>query len=54
MAKSRRRQFCLNKETGLKRTAKTDESGRFNFPQLKPGTVFCQGGSAGLRATAQK
>src|SRR5208282_3529507 len=26
-----------NKETGLKRTAKTDESGRFNFPQLKPG-----------------
>ena len=27
-----------NKETGLKRTAKTDESGRFNFPQLKPGT----------------
>jgi Carboxypeptidase regulatory-like domain len=28
----------LNKETGLKRTARTDESGRFNFPQLKPGT----------------
>src|SRR6202047_99 len=28
----------LNKETGLKRTAKTDEAGRFNFPQLKPGT----------------
>ena len=27
-----------NKETGLKRTAKTDESGRFNFPQLKPDT----------------
>ncbi len=27
-----------NKETGLKRTAKTNESGRFNFPQLKPGT----------------
>jgi hypothetical protein len=26
-----------NKETGLKRSAKTDESGRFNFPQLKPG-----------------
>jgi len=26
-----------NKETGLKRTAKTDASGRFNFPQLKPG-----------------
>ena len=27
-----------NPETGLKRTAKTDDAGRFNFPQLKPGT----------------
>src|ERR1700686_4493781 len=27
-----------NKETGLKRSASTDELGRFNFPQLKPGT----------------
>jgi hypothetical protein len=27
-----------NKETALKRTARTDESGRFNFPQLMPGT----------------
>ena len=27
-----------NRETGLKRSAKTDDSGRFNFPQLKPGT----------------
>jgi hypothetical protein len=26
-----------NKDTALKRSAKTDESGRFNFPQLKPG-----------------
>jgi len=26
-----------NKDTGLKRSAKTDDSGRFNFPQLKPG-----------------
>ncbi len=26
-----------NKETGLKRSAKTDDSGRFDFPQLKPG-----------------
>ena len=26
-----------NKETGLKRSAATDDSGRFNFPQLKPG-----------------
>jgi hypothetical protein len=28
----------MNGETGLKRTANTDGSGRFNFPQLKPGS----------------
>src|SRR5271166_1808131 len=27
-----------SKETGLKRSGKTDESGRFNFSQLKPGS----------------
>lgn len=27
----------INHETGLRRTVKTDEAGRFNFPQLKPG-----------------
>ena len=27
-----------NRETGLQRTGKTDEEGRFNFPQLRPGT----------------
>ena len=27
-----------NKNTGLKRSATTDDAGRFNFPQLKPGT----------------
>jgi hypothetical protein len=27
-----------NQENGLKRSAKTDDAGRFNFPQLKPGT----------------
>ncbi|HXQ26692.1 MAG TPA: carboxypeptidase-like regulatory domain-containing protein [Candidatus Acidoferrales bacterium] len=27
-----------NRETGLTRTNQTDDSGRFNFPQLKPGT----------------
>src|SRR6202047_1880994 len=27
-----------NLETGLRRSAKTDDAGRFNFPQLKPGT----------------
>src|SRR5216684_1976068 len=26
-----------NKETGLRRSSSTDDSGRFNFPQLKPG-----------------
>ena len=26
-----------NQENGLKRSAKTDDAGRFNFPQLKPG-----------------
>jgi hypothetical protein len=28
----------ISQETGLKRTATTDDSGRFSFPQLKPGT----------------
>jgi Carboxypeptidase regulatory-like domain len=28
----------LDRETGMKRSARTDGSGRFNFPQLKPGT----------------
>ena len=28
----------INRETGLKRSAKTDDGGRFNFPQLKPGS----------------
>jgi Carboxypeptidase regulatory-like domain len=27
-----------NHETGLKRSARSDDTGRFNFPQLKPGT----------------
>src|SRR5271156_1428401 len=27
-----------NKDTGLKRNARTDSEGRFNFPQLKPGS----------------
>jgi len=28
----------VNRDTGLKRIARTDDAGRFNFPQLKPGT----------------
>ncbi len=31
---------ATNKETGLRRSASTDDSGRFNFPQLKPGTYL--------------
>jgi hypothetical protein len=31
-----------NKETGQKRGARTDDSGRFNFPQLKPGAYSVQ------------
>src|SRR5208337_871364 len=27
-----------NQETGLKRSARTGDAGRFNFPQLKPGS----------------
>jgi hypothetical protein len=37
-----------NKETALKRTARTDESGRFNFPQLKPGTYSVRVESQGF------
>ncbi len=37
-----------NKETGLRRSAKTDESGRFNFPQLKPGAYSVQVQAAGF------
>ena len=29
-----------NRDTGLRRSLKTDEQGRFNFPQLKPGTYL--------------
>ena len=30
--------IITNRETALQRSARTDEEGRFNFPQLKPGT----------------
>src|SRR5260370_1962145 len=29
---------ATNKETGLMRSASTDDSGRFHFPQVEPGT----------------
>ena len=35
-----------NQDSGLKRSARTDEAGRFNFPQLKPGTY-----TVGVEAT---
>jgi hypothetical protein len=41
-----------NQETGLKRGAKTDDAGRFNFPQLKPGNYSVQVEAAGF-ATQQ-
>jgi len=35
-------------ETGLRRSAKTDEAGRFNFPQLKPGTYSVKAEAQGF------
>src|SRR6202050_483365 len=37
-----------NSETGLRRSAKTDDSGRFNFPQLKPGIYSVKVEAPGL------
>ena len=37
-----------NPETGLKRTAKTDDQGRFNFPQLLPGTYSVKAEAQGF------
>ncbi len=37
-----------NQETGLKRTARTDYAGRFNFPQLKPGTYSVRAEAQGF------
>ncbi len=37
-----------NQETGLKRIAKTDDAGHFNFPQLKPGTYSVKVEAAGF------
>src|SRR6202163_1255492 len=37
-----------NKETGLRRSASTDDSGRFNFPQLKPGMYSVKLEAAGF------
>ncbi len=37
-----------NHETGLKRSARTDDAGRFNFPQLKPDTYSVRAESQGF------
>jgi len=37
-----------NRENGLARQATTDEQGRFNFPQLKPGTYCVKVEAAGF------
>ncbi len=39
-----------NHETGLKRTAQTDDAGRFNFTQLKPGTYSVRVEAPGFEA----
>jgi hypothetical protein len=37
-----------DRETGLKRSARTDDAGRFNFPQLKPGTYSVRAEAQGF------
>src|ERR1022692_413058 len=37
-----------NHETGLKRSARTDDAGRFNFPQLKPGAYSVRAEALGF------
>ena len=39
-----------NHQTGLKRSAKTDEAGRFNFPQLNPGAYSVRVEAEGFEA----
>jgi hypothetical protein len=39
-----------NQDTGLKRSSKTDDGGRFNFPQLKPGVYLVKVEAQGFQA----
>src|ERR1039458_4783767 len=39
-----------NHETGLKRSARTDDAGRFNFPQLKPGAYSVKAEALGFES----
>ena len=41
---------ATNTENGLKRSVKTDDSGRFSFPQLKPGTYSVKAEANGFEA----
>jgi hypothetical protein len=38
----------LNRDTGMRRSARTDEAGRFNFPQLNPGTYAVRAEAEGF------
>ncbi|HEV3218794.1 MAG TPA: carboxypeptidase regulatory-like domain-containing protein [Candidatus Acidoferrales bacterium] len=42
--------IITNRETGMQRSAKTDAEGRFNFPQLKPGTYTVKVEAQGFAA----
>ena len=42
-----------NRETGLQRSAKTDDEGRFNFPQLKPGAYSVKVEAEGFESAAE-
>jgi Carboxypeptidase regulatory-like domain len=40
----------IDREMGMRRSSKSDESGRFNFPQLKPGTYSVTAEAEGFEA----
>src|SRR4051794_16834779 len=42
-----------NTDTGLTRSVKTDEAGRFNFPQLKPGSYAVKAEAGGLSRSSR-
>ena len=43
-----------NVENGLKRSVKTDDAGRFSFPQLKPGTYSVKAEADRFEAAAEQ
>ena len=44
----------VNPETGARRSVKTDDAGRFNFPQLKPGIYSVEAEAAGFESQQTK